>query len=271
MARSASFVLLLLLALVSFSSAQSHVLPPPVGGITLDQVIRLSQSGLSDTVILAQIKKRPEPFALTPDEMLQLKSAQVSDQIIETMAGPAPLAIRASNSPSPRIAPKPSLPVEPGVYLTSAKGNSKIIGQVITFNRTGSLLVSHLTMGVKAAHDNVQISGAHASLAVDGQPVFYFIPAKQQIDDGVDAGDLVLVRMEEKTDRRQFEIAARGDWRASDGISITHQVPTVRTEEALGVYSLKPARTLRKGEYAIYLVRGDGLKAYIYDFSSNGE
>jgi hypothetical protein len=82
---------------------------------------------------------------------------------------------------------------------------------------------------------------------------------------------LVLVRLEEKLERRQFEIAARGDWRASEGISITHQVPIARTEEAAGVYSIKPTGALRKGEYAIYLVRGDGLKAYIYDFSSNGE
>ncbi len=32
--------------------AQNHALPPPVGGITLDQVVRLSQSGLSDDTTL---------------------------------------------------------------------------------------------------------------------------------------------------------------------------------------------------------------------------
>ena len=209
MARSASFVLLLLLALVSFSSAQSHVLPPPVGGITLDQVIRLSQSGLSDTVIEEAFPDSAEPFASRRTRCFQLKSSSCIRSDHRDYGWPAPLAIRASNSPSPWNSPEAG-PFQ-GARSVSDIGQGQLKDHWAGhhLNRTGSLLVSHLTMGVKAAHDNVQISGAHASLAVDGQPVFYFIPAKQQIDDGVDAGDLVLVRMEEKTDRRQFEIAAR--------------------------------------------------------------
>jgi hypothetical protein len=80
-------LLLLCLALSpSLSIAQSHALPPPVGGITFEQVIRLSKSGLSDTTIIAQIKKRPKPFDLSADQLLQLQAAHVSDSIIEVMA-----------------------------------------------------------------------------------------------------------------------------------------------------------------------------------------
>jgi hypothetical protein len=273
MARSACFAILLLLVAVSVSSAQSHALPPAVGGITFDQVIRLARSGLPDTVIIAQIKQRSQPFALTPDDMLQLKNAQVSNQVIEAMAGPALLVVRAAdaNSLSNHTTARPSIPGEPGMYIAKGPDNTKIIGQVLTFNRTGSLLVHNVTFGIKARHENVQLLGPHAQVVVGGLPVFYFIPVKQEADAGLDAGDLVLIKLEEKPERRQFEIDAKGAWRASEGISITHQVGLIRSEAAPGVYKVMPLSALARGEYAIYLRRGEGLKAYVYDFSSNGE
>ena len=71
-----ALLLCLLLAPTCRSVAQSHALPPPVGGITFTDVIRLSQAGLSENTIIAQIKMRQEPFNLSPDDLLQLKSAR---------------------------------------------------------------------------------------------------------------------------------------------------------------------------------------------------
>jgi TonB family protein len=92
------FIVLLLCLLFAPTSSppQNHALPPPVGGITFEQVIRLSQSGLSDAAIIAQIKKRPQPFNLSPDELLQLKAAHVSNSVIEAMMPPssAPIPFR---------------------------------------------------------------------------------------------------------------------------------------------------------------------------------
>jgi hypothetical protein len=36
--------------------------------------------------------------------------------------------------------------------------------------------------------------------------MFYFVPPKQEAAAGVNAGDLILIRLEEKSQRRQFEI-----------------------------------------------------------------
>lgn len=118
MTRRASAILglLLILALCPSLAAQSHALPPPVGGITCDQVIRLSQSGLSDDVILAQIQKRPQPFDLTPEQVLALKKAHVSNRVIEAMTAPvdppapAPQPA-AAKPPQPRAADSPLQPV----------------------------------------------------------------------------------------------------------------------------------------------------------------
>ena len=159
-----------------------------------------------------------------------------------------------------------SLPTDPGMYVESAGGFTKIIGQIAEFKRSGSALVSHATVGIKSQKENIQLLGPHAQTVVPSQPVFYFIPAKQEADAGVNAGDLILVRLEEKTERRQFEIAAHGAWRSSAGISLTHQVQILRSEVKTSVYRLAPATALGKGEYALYLSRGEGMAPYVYDF-----
>jgi hypothetical protein len=167
--------------------------------------------------------------------------------------------------------PKGGIPSDPGMYVTTSEGVSKIIGQIVTFTRTGSLLVSGLTGGIKTRKANIQILGAHAQTVTDATPVFYFVPAKQEADTGVNAGDLVLIRLEEKSKRRQFEVGAQGLWRGSSGISITHQVQVFRSEEKLGVYKIIASTSLKKGEYALYVTRGNGLSPYVYDFSVEGE
>ena len=161
-------------------------------------------------------------------------------------------------------------PADPGMYVETGGTRTKIIGQIAEFRRSGSLLVSGVTAGIKAQKQNIQLLGAHAQTGVSPQPIFYFVPAKQEAEAGVNAGDLILMRLEQKSTRRQFEIAAAGLWRASSGISLTHQIQLIRSEEKSGVYKLMPSRELEQGEYALYLSRGEGMAAYVYDFSVQG-
>jgi hypothetical protein len=152
------------------------------------------------------------------------------------------------------------------MYVDAEGGPSKIIGQIAEFKRSGSAFVSHATVGIKSQKENIQLLGPHAQTVVPSQPVFCFIPAKQEADAGVNAGDLILVRLEEKSERRQFEIAAHGAWRSSAGISLTHQVQLLRSEVKSGVFKIAPAMALSRGEYGLYLSRGEGMAPYIYDF-----
>ena len=159
------------------------------------------------------------------------------------------------------------LPTDPGMYFEAAGSLTKIIGQIAEFKRSGSAFVSHATVGIKSQKENIQLLGPHAEIVVFSRPVFFFVPAKQEADAGVNAGDLILIRLEEKAERRQFEIAAHGAWRSSSGISLTHQVQLFRSEVKSGIYKIVPAAVLSRGEYALYLSRGEGMAAYVYDFS----
>jgi hypothetical protein len=167
------------------------------------------------------------------------------------------------------------LPIAPGMYVATPDGLVKILGQTISFERSGSLLASELTGGLVSRKGNVQLLGQHAQTQTGPTPVFYFVPAKQEADAGGSGGDLVLVRSEPNTGsmtapRRQFEMSAEGYGRASKGISITHQIQLLRAEESPGIYKLTPATALVGGEYVLYLARGEGLPGYVYDFSVLG-
>jgi hypothetical protein len=164
-------------------------------------------------------------------------------------------------------ASEPALPTEPGMYVEAPGGLTKIIGQIAEFKRSGSKFVHGVTGGIKTKKENVQLLGAHAQTVVSPQPVFYFVPAKQESEAGVNAGDLILMRLEEKPSRRQFEIAAQGLWRSSTGITLTHQIQLFRSEPKPEIFKMMPAGELKQGEYALFLSRGEGMAAYVYDFS----
>ena len=69
---------------------------PQVRMMTVDDVIRLSKAGLSDDVIIQQIKKKGQRFDLSADQLIQLKSASVSERVIQVMIDPT-----RNPSPSP--------------------------------------------------------------------------------------------------------------------------------------------------------------------------
>ena len=154
--------------------------------------------------------------------------------------------------------PQPNIPGEPGLYLATANGFARL---------PGYRYPPENTLGTKAKRETITFMGAHAKTATDNNPVFYFVPGKQKAEAGVSAGDMVLVRLEEKRGRRQFEVGAQGEWPESSGIAPTYQIQLVRSEEKPGVYKVTPAAALSKGEYALYLRRDEIMQPHLYDFS----
>jgi len=302
--------------IVYLPPASSHQTPAPksqtnptnsqVKELTVDDVIKLAKAGLSDDLIIQRIRKKGQPFDLSADQIVQLKTASVSERVIEVMINPtistvsttaetnpapvAPASVAPASvapvpaasapaaqqrtsagavvkSPGDRPSPQKVLPNEPGMYLMVAYEYTKILGQAVAFERTGSRLVSGLTLHIKAAHNNIQLPGSTAQTITGAEPVFAFVPSQHETENGVTAGDLLLIKLEVHGDRRQIEIAAGGAGRGSAGVSITHQLAATRTDLASGKYEIRPAGPLNLGEYALFLQRGEGLPALLYDFS----
>ena len=154
--------------------------------------------------------------------------------------------------------PRPNFPSEPGMYLATANGFALL---------SGYRYQPENALGTKAKREKIIFMGAHAKTVVDSKPVFYFIPGKQEARAGVSAGEMVLIRLEEKRKIRQFEAGAQGEWRESSGIAPTYRVQLLLSEERPGVYKVTPAVALGKGEYALYLRQDEMSLPHLYDFS----
>ncbi len=86
--------------------------------VTVDQVIGMVNAGLSDDVIIARLRKEDKAFDLTPDDMIRLKNAKVSDAVMKVMLDPqaAPAAPAPPSPPATVI----TMPVMPGVSIPGA-------------------------------------------------------------------------------------------------------------------------------------------------------
>lgn len=259
-------VLFIALACAASTFAQSQAQPQSQSQLLCRD---LKESGgflyQGETVINGQAC-RQVAYAPVQQQVVSMASTAPSAAPAPVPVASAPVAAAPIANPT-TAASVASVPNEAGMYLVRGGDSTKVLGQIVEFERSGSLLASKVTLGVKSRKANAQLLGAHATTVTNASPEFYFVPAKQESDAGVNAGDLILIRLEEKGNRRQFEVGAEGDWRASKGISITHQIQLDRSEVKPGVFKITPVGELGRGEYGLYLARGEGLAAYIYDFS----
>lgn len=83
----------------------------------VDLVIELVKMRMSENLIIKQLKGQNKAIVLAAADMLKLKQAGVSDQIIEVMmdpaAAPQTAVAAAAPSPTPEAAPAPAAPVAP--------------------------------------------------------------------------------------------------------------------------------------------------------------
>jgi hypothetical protein len=91
--------------------------------MTVADVIKLSKAGLSDDVIVQQIKKKGRPFDLSTEQLLQLKAAHVSDRVIQVMIDPKQDPAQLSAAPVTTAAPAVpnAKPVAPSTAAAGAK------------------------------------------------------------------------------------------------------------------------------------------------------
>ena len=160
------------------SVAQAPVHGRPVAapaGLAVEDVVKLSKAGLSEDIIVQQIKKRNQPFDLTTDQLIALKTANVSDRIVAFMLDPSKPDTPASAAIEPRAPavsvppaaePEPTLPAEIGVY--ARKQNQWVeVAPEIVYWKTGGALKTIATAGVLHGDVNGRVLGisSHTSFA----------------------------------------------------------------------------------------------------------
>jgi hypothetical protein len=205
-------------------------------------VIDMVSLGLSDEVILDKVHAtQATQFDTSVAALRILKAAKVSDEVIRAMINPHPSVSVASDT-SAVSGPHSTLPDEVGVYLVLNGKMTEIEPEIVNW-QTGGWIKSHATLGIVKEDRNGKVMKSKSPLEVSDNPVEFVIKTPE----GTSVTEYQLLRLHEKSDRREFRAATGGVIHQSGGAQ-GNEVPFA--PEKIGSRTWKITLTgLPKGEY----------------------
>jgi len=225
--------------------------------ITNKDVIDMAGLGLSDDVIISKIRSASAggtlQFDTSVDGLKQLKVAKVSDDVIKVMINPAPPAAQVVVAATP-ISNDPDLPPpEVGVYWKNRNAFILVEGQAISQTKVGGKAGSMFTYGMRNEHWDAFLNGPQSKNVInDRMPVFYLY-----VPDGASSSDFVLISLEKKGDRREFQIGSFGGITGGKaGVKRNKEVAFTAEHAGIRTYKIKLNAAMKPGEYAFFMGTG---------------
>lgn len=225
--------------------------------LTNQDVIDMTALGLSDDVIIAKIRSVSGTDGLKFDTSLEglkaLKAGKVSDAVIKVMVNPTPApppVVVAATA----ISNDPNLPPpEVGVYWKDGQNFVLIQGMTLTQAKVGGRAGSFFTNGMRSEHWDATVAGPTSKNRVkDLRPVFYFY-----VPDGDTAADYVLIKLEKKSDHREFQVGSFGGITGGkSGVKKEKEVLFHAEHVGIRIYRITLDSDLNPGEYAFFLGTG---------------
>ena len=169
------------------------------------------------------------------------------------MINPAPAAAPVVVAATP-ISNDPNLPPpEVGVYWKNANAFILIEGQAIAQAKVGGKAGSMFTYGLRNEHWDAYLNGPQSKNVIqDRQPVFYIY-----VPDGSSASDFVLISLEKKGDRREFQIGSFGGITGGkSGVKRDKEVAFTAEHAGIRTYKIKLDTAMKPGEYAFFMGTG---------------
>src|SRR5579862_7320224 len=227
---------------------------------TNQDVIEMAKVGLSEDIIITKIRQAYDAgtdsvsFDTTVEGLKALKAANVPDSVIKVMINPAPPPPTVVAGANP-ISVDPNLPPpEVGVYWRDQGKFVLVQGQAVTNTKTGGKAGSLFTNGLRNQHWDATIEG-HTSKNVirDRQPIFYLY-----VPDGDDSSDYQLIKLNKKSDHREFQIGSFGGITGGkSGVQKDKQIPFSAEHIGIRMYKITLSNeALRPGEYAFFMGTG---------------
>jgi hypothetical protein len=242
-----------------FLVALSALSQEPVKRLANQDVIAMVQLNLSDDVIIAKIRSVSAvgagntAFDTSIDGLKALKDAHVSDAVIKVMidpSQPSPVIVSGANP----VALDPNLPPpEVGVYWRNGTSFVLIQGRAIDQTKVGGRAGSYFTDGMRNQHWDAYLEGpASLNIIKERRPSFYFY-----VPDGNDASDYVLIKLNKKSDRREFQVGSFGGVSGGKtGVKKDKEVAYKAEHVAIRTYRVTLTDDLKPGEYAFFMGTG---------------
>jgi hypothetical protein len=285
------------LGLAAYGSAQDAS-KPASSGMKVSDVQDMVQSGLSEDLIIAALRKQNQPFELGAVEMVQLKKAGLSDNIIKVMLDPKATvtttvasvsgiagigAARASGAtPDAGVseaaiaanANNPAAPHDSGIYLYTQNetGALKVMIPLERASTQGTktgVLGHALTYGIVKGKTKAVIQGPRSGIrASDSKPVFYFYFEDKSAALGKSRGfgaqtvsnpnQFSMVKFDQKKDSREVVVGTIGFGTASSGSESKEMIAFKSERISPGVYRVVPLADMSPGEYAFISASATG-------------
>lgn len=231
-------------------AAQSNTNAPAgtsasAGSLSVEDVIKLSKAGVDDEVIIQKIKKQGQPFDLTTDQLIQLKSASVSSRVIQVMLDPS--KGDAAQSPASTAAKAESgsdtgLPPDIGVYAKRQGQWVEVMPEVVNW-KSGGVMKSVATVGVVKGDVNGHLVGKHSHNNATTPLEFLIV-----VPEGVAITEYQLLHLHENGNNREFRTVTGGVFHVSGGAT-RDLLPFDGKKVGKRQYLVALGSTLGKGEY----------------------
>jgi hypothetical protein len=245
----AGLSLVLLPAICSCAIAQAEA-PKP---LTNEDVVQLARLGLGDAVIVAKIEQSPAvEFRLEVADLERLKAEGVGTDVIAAMlkkSTPAPSTPAQPAAPPP-AEPARAHPLEGSMVLVATDVGEAALeltpGSVSSTYAFVTVLVHSNFEGLKASvrtKDRQPSIRIHTAKTPQGR--YFLVTAEVDEDDGV----------------RSVKLGNMGMWSAK-GVNVPDKdnvVPCDFKEEEPGVWSIRPKKGLKPGEYGVWRL-GDPIE-----------
>jgi hypothetical protein len=226
---------------------------------TNEDVIKMVQAGLADSVILATMSHCRGAFDTSPDALIALKGKGVSEAIIATMVNPPALAaapeVGAATAASPTAATDTPPLEELGTYMALKNGQVRKLATITTTSKgSGGRVAADVLVpfaGFARRRHKQTIPGTAATFriaAADLAGFFYFTSPGSPVD----TSTLRLVAAEVNKDKELRILGATLSSVTGGQAQEEHAIPiTLKVTKVPGLYKMTVAEALPKGEYAI--------------------
>jgi hypothetical protein len=215
--------------------------PNPERSLTIEEVVKLSQAGLPEELIVAKIKKNGKAFDLNEEELLELKKEGVTDTVVKFLLDPSqpytpPVQSKAGAESSKRYPDDvhaSKVPPEPGLYYFSGELPVTIEIKILLGQKVGG----------KKGSTVAYLIGPTAKQRIKQSEFYMRLPEKKAIE------EVVLVVLIRKENRRELDLGRDSKEEIKPG--------TVRQFESLEVgWNLFRITTpkLVPGEYLFFLI-----------------
>ncbi|MGA2133855.1 MAG: hypothetical protein ABSH50_16290 [Bryobacteraceae bacterium] len=242
-----------------------------------DAVVRMVKSGLGEKLIVSMVENQPGQYSVTPDEIVKLKAQGVPEGVLAAMvAKGSSHNVKASGAtPGDSAAPgdpnDPMVPHDSGIWLFGKDRDGKPQMTVLERaayqgSKTGGMLGSALTYGIKKAKTKAILPGQHASLQIqDGSPVFYFYFEDKAAGLGKtyfgvnsisNPNQFALIKLDVTKSNRETVIGQFSMLGASSGTNEKAMVAFKSERLRTGLYKVTLNAALQPGEYCFLASSG---------------